>query len=357
MAEICIDGRKIGDGSPPYIIAEMSGNHNGDITRAFAILEAAKKAGVGAVKLQTYTPTTITIDHDGPGFVVSGGLWDGRSLFDLYTWAHTPWDWHEPIFNKAREIGLTIFSSAFDASAVDLLESLGTPAYKIASLEIVDLPLIRRVAATGKPMIMSTGAATLEDVAAAVSAARGAGCKELALLQCTSGYPTPASESNLRTIPHLASAFHTVVGLSDHTLGTAVPVAAVAIGAAIIEKHVTLRREDGGPDAAFSLEPEELAQMVSDCRTGWEALGQISYDLAPSEISARSLRRSLYAVADIAAGEVLDERNIRSIRPGFGLAPKHLPNIVGLLASRAIPRGTALSWGDIQFDHNPTDRF
>lgn len=355
MTEVSLAGRKIGESHSPYIIAEMSGNHNGDITRAFAIMEAAKKAGVDAVKLQTYTPDTITIDHNGPGFVVEGGLWDGQSLYHLYKWAHTPWDWHKPIFAKAREIGLTIFSSAFDASAVDLLESLETPAYKIASLEIVDLPLIRRVAATGKPMILSTGASTLGDIAEAVKAARDAGCRDLILLQCTSGYPTPVGESNLRTIPHLGSAFNCVVGLSDHTLGAAVPVAAVAVGAAVIEKHVTLRRADGGPDAAFSLEPEELAQMVSDCRAAWESLGRVNYDLARSEHSAKNLRRSLYAVADIAAGEILSERNIRSIRPGYGLAPKYLPDVIGQHASRTITRGTALSWGDIKMKQKPSD--
>ncbi len=355
MTEISIAGRKIGEGHPPYIIAEMSGNHNGDISRAFTILEAAKEAGADAVKLQTYTPDTITIDHKGPGFVLHGGLWDGYSLYDLYKWAYTPWEWHAPIFTKARELGLSIFSSAFDPTSVDLLESLETPAYKIASLEIVDLPLIRRVAATGKPMIISTGASSLGDVAEAVAAARQAGCKELVLLQCTSGYPTPASESNLRTIPHLASAFNTVVGLSDHTLGTAVPVAAIAVGASVIEKHVTLKRSDGGPDAAFSLEPEELARMVADCRTAWEALGGITYDLAGSEKSVATFRRSLYAVADIAAGEALTEVNVRSIRPGYGLPPKHLPELIGKHSSRSIPRGTPLSWGDIKLDRATSD--
>lgn len=350
MKDIAIAGRKIGEGHAPYIIAELSGNHNQDINRAFAIIEAAKQAGADAVKLQTYTPDTITIDHDGPGFIVEGGLWDGRSLYELYKWAHTPWEWHRPIFEKAREVGITIFSSAFDSTAVDLLESLNAPAYKIASLEIVDLPLVRRVAATGKPMLISTGASTLGDIAAAVHAARDAGCRDLILLQCTSGYPTPASESNLLTIPHLAEAFNSVVGLSDHTLGTAVPIAAVAIGAAVIEKHVTLKRDDGGPDAAFSLEPQELARMVADCRVSWEAKGRVNYDLALSEHSARGLRRSLYAVANIAAGEILSERNIRSIRPGLGLAPKHFPEVIGKRASRTIARGTPLGWGDIQID-------
>jgi N-acetylneuraminate synthase len=348
--EIDIAGRKIGSGHPPYVIAEMSGNHNGDLNRAISIIEAAKESGADAVKLQTYTPDTITIDHNGPGFVVEGGIWHGRSLYDLYRWAQTPWEWHAALFARAREIGVTIFSSAFSESAVELLESLQAPAYKIASLEIVDLPLIRRVAATGKPVILSTGAAALGDIAEAVAVARDAGCGQLALLQCTSGYPTPPTESNLRTIPHLAAAFGTVVGLSDHTLGVAVPVAAIAFGASLIEKHVTLARADGGPDADFSLEPNELARMVQDCRTAWEALGRVTYDLAPSELTASSLRRSLYAVADIAAGEVINETNVRSIRPGYGLPPKHLPSILGKVARHAIPRGRPLRWSDIDFD-------
>jgi len=346
-SEIAIAGRMIGAAHPPYIIAEMSANHNGDIKRAFAILAAAKQAGADAVKLQTYTPDTMTIDHDGPGFVVESGLWRGRSLYELYGSAQTPWNWHQALFAKGRELGITVFSSAFDASAVDLLESLKTPAYKIASLEIVDLPLIRRAAQTQRPLIISTGAANFEEIAEAVSAARSAGSRELVLLHCTSGYPTPAIESNLRTIPDLAREFSIIPGLSDHTLGTAVPVTAIALGAAVIEKHFTLRRADGGVDSAFSLEPEELARMIDDCRTAWQALGRVSYDLAPSETAAHLCRRSLYAVADIASGETLTERNVRSIRPGFGLPPKHLPEILGKVARHAVKRGTPLSWDDI----------
>ncbi|MDY0883190.1 pseudaminic acid synthase [Dongia soli] len=344
ISRVTINGREIGSDRPPYIIAEMSANHNGSLERALRIVEAAKQAGADAVKLQSYRADTITIDHDGPEFRISGGLWDGQRLFDLYASAAMPWEWHEPLFKRAREIGIAIFSSPFDHSAVDLLQSLDAPAYKIASLELCDLPLIERVAAIGKPMIMSTGASELGEIAEAVAAARQAGCKELILLQCTSGYPTPPAESNLRTIPHLAEMFDAVIGLSDHTMGTAVPVAAVALGAAVIEKHVTLGRADGGVDSAFSLEPPELAALVADCRTGWEALGQVCYGLAPSEAGVRPLRRSLYVVQDIAAGQIIGPAHIRSIRPGLGLAPKHLPAVLGRKAARAVKRGTPLDW-------------
>jgi len=344
MPEISIAGRRIGPGHPPYVIAEMSGNHNGDIDRAFALLAAAKAAGADAVKLQTYTADTITIDHDGPGFRIEGGLWDGRTLYDLYREAHTPWEWHPLLFAKARELGITVFSSPFDPTAVDFLEKLGAPAYKIASFEIVDLPLIRYAAGTGKPLIISTGIAGIGEIGEAVEAARAAGCREIALLHCTSGYPTPPEDSNLRTIAHLADAFGVVAGLSDHTSGTAVPVAAVALGAHLIEKHFTLRRADGGPDSAFSLEPEELSELVGDCRTAWTALGEISYALETSEKGNKIFRRSLYAVKDIPAGALLTAENVRSIRPGYGLPPKHLPEVLGRRASRAIPRGTPLSW-------------
>ena len=344
MPEIMIAGRPIGPGHPPYVIAEMSGNHNGDIKRAFALLEAAKKAGADAVKLQTYTADTITIDHDGPGFRIEGGLWDGRTLHELYQEAHTPWDWHPQLFAKARELGIAIFSSPFDPTAIDFLEKLDAPAFKIASFEIVDLPLIQRAAKTGKPLIISTGIASLGEIAEAVEAARVAGCREIALLHCTSGYPTPPEESNLRTLPHLAEAFGVVAGLSDHTPGTAVPVAAVALGANLIEKHFTLRRADGGPDAAFSLEPEELAELVANCRTAWTALGKISYELEASEKGNKAFRRSLYATQDIPAGGRFTAENVRSVRPGFGLPPKHLPEVLGRRAGRAIARGTPLSW-------------
>lgn len=344
MRRVTINGRAIGPDQPPYVIAEMSANHNGSLERAYRIIDAAKAAGADAVKLQSYRADTITIDHDGPEFRVEGGLWDGQRLYDLYAGAAMPWDWHEPLFTYAKKVGISIFSSPFDHSAVDLLQSLGAPAFKIASLELCDIPLIEKVAATGKPMVMSTGASELGEIAEAVTAARRAGCRELILLQCTSGYPTPPSDSNLRTIPHMAEMFDAVIGLSDHTMGTAVPVAAVALGACVIEKHVTLARADGGVDSAFSLEPDELAKLVADCRTGWEALGHVQYGVATSEANVRPLRRSLYVVQDIAAGEVITDRHVRSIRPGLGLAPKYYGSVLGRRAARALKRGTALDW-------------
>jgi N-acetylneuraminate synthase len=310
-------------------------------------MDAAKAAGADAVKLQTYRADTITIDHDGPEFLLKDGLWAGRRLYELYEDAAMPWDWHQPLFDHARKIGITVFSSPFDATAVDLLNSLGAPAFKVASLEMADLPLIKRMAATGKPLIMSTGASELSEIADAVGAARAGGCTEIMLLQCTSGYPTPPADSNLKTIANLGETFDCVVGLSDHTMGTAVPVAAVALGACAIEKHFTLRRADGGVDSTFSLEPEELARLTADCRTAWEAMGRVHYGVVGSEKSIRALRRSLYVVKDVAAGETLSDENIRSIRPGLGLAPKFLPDVLGRPASRALKRGTALDWSMI----------
>lgn len=339
-----IAGRIVGPGHAPYVIAEMSGNHNGDIRRALELIERAHEAGADAVKLQTYTADTITIDDDGPDFRIKGGLWDGRTLYELYEEAHTPWSWHADLFARARELGITIFSSPFDDTAVDFLEDLNCPAYKIASFEAVDLPLIRKVASTKKPMIISTGMADATEIEEALQAAREGGAQDILLLHCISGYPTDTADANLATIPDMARRFGVNVGLSDHTMGTAVSVAAVALGAIAIEKHFTLARADGGPDAAFSLEGDELAALCKDCNTAWRALGQAGYDRKPSEAGNAQFRRSLYAVADIAAGDELTAANVRSIRPGFGLAPKHLPDVLGQHAKQPIPRGTALKW-------------
>lgn len=351
-----IAGRAIGPDGLPYIIAEMSANHNGRIERAFELIEMAKARGADAVKLQTYTADTLTIDHGGADFQIKGGLWDGRTLYELYQEAQTPWEWHGELFAKAKEIGITAFSTPFDRSAVDYLEKLGAPAYKIASFEMTDRALVEYIASTGKPIIMSTGMGNVGEMEEAVGWAREAGCKELALLHCVSGYPTQPSEANLRTMPHLAAMFDVTVGLSDHTLGTGVSVAAVALGASIIEKHVTLARADGGPDSAFSLEPDELERLVKDCRMAWEALGRVDYAVSESEAPNLVFRRSLYAVADIAEGEIISNRNVRSIRPGFGLSPKHLPDLIGKTATRAIARGTPLAWFHVHLDHGSGSR-
>ncbi len=341
---LTIDGRPIGADHPPYVIAELSGNHNGDLRRALALVDAAKAAGADAVKLQTYTADTITIDHHGPGFDIEGGLWHGRTLYELYQEASTPWEWHQALFERAGQQGITVFSSPFDPTAVALLRSLGAPAYKIASFELVDLPLIDVCAKSGKPLIMSTGMASEGEIAEALAAARQAGNDELVLLHCVSGYPTPISDSNIRRIPRLAERFGVPVGLSDHSPGITVPIAAVALGAAVIEKHFTLSRADGGPDAAFSLEPDELKALVQGVRAAWESLGDAEEKIKPSEAASLSYRRSLYAVADIAAGDPFTPANVRSIRPGFGLPPKEINHVLGHRAARAISRGSPLEW-------------
>ncbi len=341
---VYIAGRPIGPDHPPYVVAEMSGNHNGDIDRALALIETAADAGADAVKLQTYTADTLTIDCGREDFTIKDGLWAGRTLYDLYTEAHTPWDWHERLFEKGRELGLPVFSTPFDATAVAFLRELDAPAYKVASFEAVDLPLVETIAAVGRPMVISTGMANLGEIAEVVDAARRGGARDLILLHCISGYPTPVADTNLLTMPHLAGTFGVVPGLSDHTQGTTVSVAAVALGACFIEKHFTLGRDDGGPDAAFSLEPDELAVLVRDCRLAWQALGGVDYSRKPSEQGNLVFRRSLYAVEAIEKDELFTLQNVRSIRPGRGLPPKVLPDVLGRRATRRIERGTALDW-------------
>lgn len=342
--KVSIAGREIGADQPPYVICELSGNHNGSLERALAMMEAAAKTGCDAIKLQTYTPDTLTIDADSTDFLIEGGLWDQRTLYDLYREAHTPYEWHAALFAKARECGVTIFSTPFDETAADLLDELGAPAYKIASFEAVDLELIAYVARKGKPMIISTGLANLGEIEAAVKTARDNGCSELILLHCISSYPAPSEDSNLRTMAHLGEAFDVVVGLSDHTHGTATSVAAIALGGSVIEKHFTLARADGGPDAAFSLEPDEFARLCTDCGNAWASLGRVHYDVKGAEQGSLTFRRSLYVVADIAAGEPFTRANVRSIRPGFGLPPSTIDKVLGKTAKVALARGTALSW-------------
>jgi len=343
-SEFAIAGRAIGPGHPPYVIAEISANHNGRLDAAMALVEAAREAGADAVKLQTYRPDTITLDSDAEAFRIRGGLWDGRTLYELYEEAHTPWEWHKPLFEHARKLGITLFSSPFDATAVDLLEDLNAPAYKIASFEAVDLPLIRYVAATGKPMIISTGMADAAEIAEAVEAARAGGCTQLALLQCVSGYPAPAADYNLRTIPDMIERFGVVTGLSDHTLDNATAIASVALGASIIEKHFTLDRSGGGPDDSFSLEPAELRALVQGARTAWEALGSVDYGRKSSEQGNAQFRRSLYFVKDLKAGELVTADAVRSVRPGYGLAPKHLEEVIGRRVVADVERNTAVKW-------------
>ena len=346
-----IGDRKIGAGHPPLVVAELSANHGGELQHALDILTAAADAGAEAVKLQTYTPDTMTIDHHGPGFDIEGGLWDGRSLYELYVEAHTPWEWHESLFAHGRILGVAVFSTPFDASAVDFLETFDPPAYKIASFECTDIPLIRKVAATGKPMVISTGIANEAEIGEAVVAAREAGAEDICLLHCVSAYPAPTSEYNLQTMCDLAERFGTVSGLSDHTLGIDTSIVATALGAALIEKHVTMRRADGGPDSTFSLEPDELRQMINGCRLAYGALGNADYSRQTSEQGNAQFRRSIYAVADISAGEAFTEANVRCIRPGFGLEPKWYPIILGRTAARDLKRGEPLDRAAVeQFD-------
>lgn len=344
--EIHIGGRAVGINHPPLIVAEMSGNHNQSLERALAIVEAAARAGAHALKLQTYTAETMTLDVNGPEFAINDrdSLWKGTTLHQLYRQAHTPWEWHRPIFDRCRQLGMIAFSTPFDATAVDFLESHDVPAYKIASFENADLPLIRRVAATGKPMLISTGMAGLGELDEAVRAAREAGCRDLILLKCTSSYPATPEESNLRTIPHLQELFGVPVGLSDHTLGIGVALASVALGAVIIEKHFTLARADGGVDAAFSLEPGELAALVVESKRAWQALGRVSYGRTVGEKKSLQFRRSLYVTQDMKAGDSFTPDNLRAIRPGHGLSPKYYDTLLGKRVSRDVKKGTPAGW-------------
>ena len=346
MKEISIGSHKIGPEHPPYIVAEMSGNHMRSLKRALELVEAAKNSGVHAIKLQTYTPDTITLDVKEGSFVIKDpkSLWNGRNLYDLYQEAHTPWEWHHEIFDRCRELDLTVFSTPFDETAVDFLESLHVPCYKIASLEIVDLPLIKKVAATGKPVMISTGASTLVEIGEAVATARDGGCRDLMLLKCTFSQPALPIDTHLRTIPHLADCFDTLVGLSDHTLSLGVPIASVALGCCLIEKHFTLSREEGGVDTAFSLEPQEFEMLVKGTYDAWQALGRIQYAPLPAEKSLLRIRPSLYFVEDLPAGTIVQANHMRSVRPGDGLPPKELERVIGLTIRASVKKGTPVSW-------------
>lgn len=347
VESIKISNRRIGLDHPPFVIAEMSGNHNQSLERALEIVEAAASSGAHALKIQTYTPDTMTIDLDEREFHISDpkSLWAGTSLYKLYGEAYTPWEWHQPIFDRARELGIIPFSTPFDDTAVDFLENLDVPCYKIASFENTDLPLIRRVAATGKPLIISTGMASVAELDETVRAAREAGCKDLILLKCTSTYPATAENTNILTIPHLRELFGCEVGLSDHTMGVGVSVASVALGATVIEKHFTLNRADGGVDSAFSMEPAEMAQLVLESERAWQALGQVSYGPTEAEKKSTQYRRSLYVVQDLKAGDTLTSKNLRAIRPGLGLPPKYLHTLLGCRVNRDVKKGTPVEWG------------
>lgn len=346
MSGVTIGGRTIGRGEPPFVIAEMSGNHNQSLENALKIVDAAAAAGAHALKLQTYTADTMTLDLEQGDFFISdpGSLWAGNSLHKLYQQAYTPWEWHEPIFRRCRENGLICFSTPFDDTAVDFLETLEVPAYKIASFENSHLPLIRKAAATGKPLIISTGMATIAELDQTVRAAREAGCRELILLKCTSTYPATPENTNIVTIPHLRDMFGVEVGLSDHTMGIGVAVASVVLGATVIEKHFTLRRADGGVDSAFSMEPEELASLVRETANAWHALGTVSYGPTGAEQASLQFRRSLYVARDMKEGELFTRENLRIVRPGLGLAPSHFDLLLGKPVSRDVRRGTAVTW-------------
>lgn len=343
---INIGTRPVGQGHPPFVIAEMSGNHNQSLERALEIVDAAAQAGAHALKIQTYTADTMTLDLEEGEFFISdpNSLWKGTSLYKLYQEAYTPWEWHKPIFDRCTELGMIGFSTPFDSSAVDFLEGLNVPCYKIASFENTDLPLIRRVAATGRPLIISTGMATVAELDETVRAAREAGCKDLILLKCTSTYPATPENTNILTIPHMRELFGCEVGLSDHTMGTGVAVASVALGATVIEKHFTLSRADGGVDSAFSMEPTEMAALVVESERAWQALGKVAYGPTEKEKKSLVFRRSLYIVEDVRVGDVLTEKNLRAIRPGFGLPPKYLPDLLGRRVARDAKRGTPMSW-------------
>lgn len=346
MSDIIIAGRKVGIDYSPLIIAEMSGNHNHSLKRALEIVEAAAKAGAHALKLQTYTADTMTLDLDEGEFLVSDpkSLWQGNTLYKLYQQAYTPWEWHKPIFDRCRELGLIAFSTPFDETSVDFLESLNVPAYKVASFENIDLPLIRKIARTGKPMIVSTGMATISELDEAVRTARESGCRDLILLKCTSTYPASPDASNIMTIPHMRNLFNTEVGISDHTLGIGVALGSIALGATVIEKHFTLSRKDGGVDSTFSLEPDEMHSLVVEGERAWQALGKITYGRTENENPSLQYRRSLYCVSDLKEGELLTEETVRIIRPGLGLPPKYIDAILGKQVSRDVKRGTPLSW-------------
>lgn len=344
FSSIKIDSREVGRNQPPYVIAEMSANHNGNIENAFKIIDMAKIAGADAVKLQTYRPETITIDSNKTDFIIESGLWGGKSLYELYKSAFLPWEWHPALFDHARKVGITIFSSPFDSTAVDLLEELNSPAYKIASFELVDLPLIKYVAQTGKPIILSTGMASQDEICEAIEIAKENGCKQLAILHCVSSYPAPANEYNLNTIVDMQHKFGLVTGLSDHTIDNATAITSIALGASIIEKHVTLNRMGGGPDDSFSLEFNELKNLCYDVNIAWEAIGKVDYGRKSSEIGNIKFRRSLYFVKNLNKGEIITEDHIRSIRPGYGIEPKFFEEVIGKKAKKSINFGTSVQW-------------